>query len=762
MSKKVLNFAPVIFAEESKTYGLYQIPYRDEQQLRDLRAEHNETNSFFRFGNMIFHTPMVEQGGFREGEHKIFHVDRDIPQTKNLVRNVLFFDLVNRGLKMSKLESIKFLSIKDHHSIIRDYLPNDLKARIAYKLGFSLEVRTMMKSTGVVYGLLIDPFYAWDIQVNCDQLLASGLNLIGRQVVKLVGGGSGVLPLRKLLGEVVSVNSEVAIIKTEHGQLRMPLSELYLENSHINTKDTIITMAGKDIYQRIDSQLIATRGERKGAKQMLKHTASIHNLYQNEEVGNQNGFRMKLGKFVASGDFEWIETSIGAPTYYFATPDKKQIDNKRDSGIKRFGPFSKEIFSNNSGRIIVIYRAKNEGSITKFLAKLQNGLPYEGNGSYKPFENGFAAKYRLREVEFGLYPVLSTSIEEYRKAIDKAMSDSSDTSLAIIETAEEFKLLPADKNPYLYCKATLLTLGVPSQEFRFETMQLPDKQLAYVLNNASLAMYAKMGGTPWTIPSGASIHHELVFGLGSKVFKSGRFGPGRKIVGFTTVFSGDGTFLLGSRSDAVSFDDYFDALKRSLVSTIDRIKKKYCWESKEVVRIVFHLFKPFKNKEIQVLEAIVAELAKEYTLTFSYLTFSDSHPWIMVDTEQEGIYDWNSQMKLKGIWQPARDSNLKIDDFHYLLQLKGPQDVKTHAQGYARPLLVNLHPNSTFQDMEYLIRQTSRFATNSWRSFFPGSLPVTIDYANQIAELVELMSQSGHFNRALLNDRRLDHKVWFL
>jgi hypothetical protein len=293
-------------------------------------------------------------------------------------------------------------------------------------------------------------------------------------------------------------------------------------------------------------------------------------------------------------------------------------------------------------------------------------------------------------------------------------------------------------------------------------MQLPDKQLAYVLNNACLAMYAKMGGTPWKIPSDANLHHEVVFGIGSKVFKNSRFGAGKKIVGITTVFSGDGAFLLGSRSNVVPFESYFETLKLTVRSDLEKIKKHMGWETGETVRLVFHLFKPFKRKEILAIQEAVKELTGEYNLSYAYLTFAEQHPWLLIDRSQPGISDWNYPGKFKGIFQPERDSTFKIDDYQFLLQLKGPKDVKTFSHGYSRPLLLKLHPLSTFVDMEYLVRQTSRFATNSWRSFFPGSLPVTIAYSNQIAELVELMVQSTHLNRATISDKRLDHKVWFL
>jgi hypothetical protein len=85
MSRKVLNFAPVKFDKGSESYGLYQIRYKDEQQLAALRGEHFATNSFFRFGDTIYHSPMVAKGGYLGGDLGMFQVDRDVEQTKALV-----------------------------------------------------------------------------------------------------------------------------------------------------------------------------------------------------------------------------------------------------------------------------------------------------------------------------------------------------------------------------------------------------------------------------------------------------------------------------------------------------------------------------------------------------------------------------------------------------------------------------------------------------------------------------------------------------
>jgi hypothetical protein len=76
-----------------------------------------------------------------------------------------------------------------------------------------------------------------------------------------------------------------------------------------------------------------------------------------------------------------------------------------------------------------------------------------------------------------------------------------------------------------------------------------------------------------------------------------------------------------------------------------------------------------------------------------------------------------------------------------LLSVTGPFDIKLPFQGLPRPLLLKLHRESTFTDLEYLAGQVFRFTALSWRRPYPSSLPVTIMYSNLIAGLLGHLRQ---------------------
>jgi hypothetical protein len=97
-----------------------------------------------------------------------------------------------------------------------------------------------------------------------------------------------------------------------------------------------------------------------------------------------------------------------------------------------------------------------------------------------------------------------------------------------------------------------------------------------------------------------------------------------------------------------------------------------------------------------------------------------------------------------------------------LLSLTGPKEVKRPENGTPRPLLLSLHPDSSFTNMIYLTEQVFAFACHSWRTtFLPVSLPVTIKYSNLIADSLGQLSRLDRWNPDVMPDR-IGKTLWFL
>ena len=78
-----------------------------------------------------------------------------------------------------------------------------------------------------------------------------------------------------------------------------------------------------------------------------------------------------------------------------------------------------------------------------------------------------------------------------------------------------------------------------------------------------------------------------------------------------------------------------------------------------------------------------------------------------------------------------------------------------------KPLLINLHQDSTFFDLDYLAEQVLKFTALSWRSTLPVGTPVTIYYSERIAELLARLRQVPDWSPTALSVK-LRWSRWFL
>jgi len=183
------------------------------------------------------------------------------------------------------------------------------------------------------------------------------------------------------------------------------------------------------------------------------------------------------------------------------------------------------------------------------------------------------------------------------------------------------------------------------------------------------------------------------------------------------------------------------------------------WQSKEQIRLVFHAFKPFRNVEAEAVKNAVASLG-QYQVEYAFLHVVEDHPFMLFDPEQNGVYDFETRTT-KGVFAPERGLFLRLSGHEVLVTLTGASDVKRPSDGLPRPILLRLGHESTFHDMTYLTRQVFTFASHSWRSFFPSSLPVTVMYSELMARMLGNLSTVSHWNSTVMLDR-IGRTRWFL
>lgn len=441
--------------------------------------------------------------------------------------------------------------------------------------------------------------------------------------------------------------------------------------------------------------------------------------------------------------------------------------------MEDFGPFDSESFTPKRPHFAVVTPREFQGDVEVFLRQFKDGVPPpRSQQRFYSFEKGFVRKYHLNDCayHFESFDRAPREALAYREACLRSASGQLKPDLAFVVIEDRHSALHGDNNPYLIAKSVFMAQGIPVQEVTIETIRGEpggsQSGLRYTLNNIGLASYAKLGGIPFVMAAAPGLAHELVIGIGSADVSEGRLSGRERVVGITTVFSADGNYLLYNTSREVDFDDYPAELLSTLSTAIRHVRVRNAWQQGDSVRLVFHVFKPLKDAEAVAVKQLVEELIGEFQVEFAFVHVSEDHDWMLFDRNSEGVQDFQVPDRLlrgqiKGECVPERGYAIPLGRSELLLAVTGPRDLKTPLQGTPKPLLLHLHRESTFTDLEYLGGQLYRFTALSWRSFFPSNRPVTILYSDLIARLLGELRDVRNWNPDMLLTA-LRGSRWFL
>jgi hypothetical protein len=308
--------------------------------------------------------------------------------------------------------------------------------------------------------------------------------------------------------------------------------------------------------------------------------------------------------------------------------------------------------------------------------------------------------------------------------------------------------------------------GVPTQAVTIENIDGLENSghlkpgVAYILNQLALACYAKLDGIPWVISVKGPSTHELILGIGSSEVPQGGEDSNIRYVGVTSVFQGDGRYMVWGITREAVYERYAEVLLDSLRTTIRYVQAENDWQPGDEVRLIFHVYKRLKDAEVDAIKGLVSELVKDkYKIKFAFLDLSTNHPYQIIAPQQQGVKYGNT---LKGTGVSDRGLCLQLGKYRGLLNLTGPSDVKTGEQGLPKPLLVELNLDSDFDDLPYLMRQIVHFTFMSWQHFSPASEPVTIRYSRMISRLLGNLNTVPGWDSTNLTIGNLRGRRWFL
>jgi hypothetical protein len=470
------------------------------------------------------------------------------------------------------------------------------------------------------------------------------------------------------------------------------------------------------------------------------------------------------GRIILDNDGEEKSVYVAPPVDYVFDRTGANSAEYAWVGLSQYGPYDRTSFATRSPRILVVFPSSTRGKVEAFLAALRDGMGAKNRG----FPSGFTALFGLVKLDFIMCPVdLSTSDREgaeatYRVAIQRQLETGEQVDASIVVLFDEHAFLEGLKNPYIRTKALLLTLGIPTQQIRMWTLNQPPSSLQYTLQNFSISLYAKMNGTPWTVHQGRAISDELVVGIGFAELSGNRMEDRQRYVGITTVFSGDGTYVLGNVSRECAYDGYADMVRESMLDTLKDLKKRNNWQPGDTVRVIFHAHRPLKRVDVaKIVFECTREIGSDQDIQLAFVTVSHDHPFYILDLKENGVAVKRDSDIMKGVCAPVRGTIARIGRATRLLAVNSGRLIKRANSPLPQPLLISLHADSTFKDVDYLTEQVLKFTSMSWRSTLPAGTPVTIFYSERIAELLSRLRDVPDWSATALSVR-LKWSRWFL
>lgn len=745
-----LNFTPLQVHGDALL--VQTLPFRDAQQLRDLRGKHRADYAFTRRGDQIVALPL-RAGLSLIGDAKTVSVAEHLYYVRPLLEQRIISLLSANGRPVSRYSPITALGRRIATGFERLDVHLHLQTRVL------VAIRSLKLPEQQTLGLLWD----LEIQKSCpttlDKLHQEGLALAGLIVERVFPGDDPrMVAWRKLVGKIGSIAGDNAIFSDRFHDVepQVPLAELYLEASPENVR-LLLRHCAENAAERAARKIdqIIFDNSRGTARQdhITKISAWLRSL---GPIELQPGVSVTIGELLTektTKNFPRFEEAT-TPTYVFDAGTQKS-ETRASAGLNKYGPYSRHVFTPSRPNLCVICDKARRGQVELFLRKFKDGVNIEGG--YQPFARGFLSTYGLQDISFTFVEAEGFTADAYHSAAAKALrlgAEGKPWNLAIVQTERESRQLPPQRNPYLVAKAAFLSNQIPTQFVAHETFSMPATNLAYTLSNFALAVYAKLGGIPWLIKSDKAIAHEVVIGLGSTAIGESRFSRKERIVGITSVFRGDGGYLLSNPSNAVPFAKYREVLTDSLQATLERVRTEMNWINGDSVRIVVHAFKPMRDMEVESVKASLGKFS-DFDVQFAFVHVKQDHPYLLFDDESAGV-------KGRGEKTPVRGLFAEVGDYEALLTLTGPQQLKRPTDGLPRPLLLKLHRDSTFKDIIYLAKQVYWFSNHSWRSFLPAAMPVTIYYSDLVAGLLGRLDRLGNRWSPSVMLGKIGTTRWFL
>lgn len=429
----------------------------------------------------------------------------------------------------------------------------------------------------------------------------------------------------------------------------------------------------------------------------------------------------------------FVGEKLPLPTLRFSASSVSQKDTYPRRGLQNYGPYDALTLGKDRVNCLVVYPSRLQSAKQTVVSGLLNG-----NGTFA----GFQKLLRVPLDISGERTLPDETPEQLQRTLPVLIRDI---------RPDIVLLLSSSRNPAFYttAKSTLLGLGVPSQIVTQEKLG-NSYHLPWTLENIALQMYAKIGGTPWTVLSSQK-QKSLVLGI-----SRAQDDKKRLVVGFVTLFSSDGDYLFFS--SIVPHTVYWEnreAYQEALANVIVRAYHEYNHVNGQPDEIVVHMCKrPGKLREFPAVEQAMKKLGAE--IPYAILHLNEYSSYRLFDTSHAS-------------YVPQPGIKVNLSETNALLFLDGRKwDFRTGEETRTRrgvPGLfeIRFDTRSTIDVSEFprLVRQVYDFAAVNWRGFNAQSKPATLNYSGLIAKMIaEIGVDTWGQHVAQLG--LLADKAWFL
>ena len=398
-------------------------------------------------------------------------------------------------------------------------------------------------------------------------------------------------------------------------------------------------------------------------------------------------------------------------------------------GLRMYGPYDSQRLGKDKISAALIY----PNSLKSASQIVRQGL-IQGNGAFRGFQNMFRIP-----IDFIAERCATNETEnDFRRELQPILNERPDIVVFLTSTS----------NPDLYSalKTESLGNGIPSQVITAERLQAQN-QIQWMLENIALQIYAKIGGTPWTVMS-SSPRDELVLGVSRALDRQRNF-----VVGFVTLFTYDGDYqflysLSPKPTEWSKLDEYRDALANLIVEAFE----EYTQQQGQPTSLVIHICKrPGKYREIAAVEKALQEIGND--MPYALVHLNDDSNYRLFDTSHQ-------------TYIPESGIKVNLSSRSALLLLDGrPPDVQggiRRKRGVPRVLEVTMDHRSKMPIDQFsrLVQQVFEFSRVNWRGFNAQAIPATLNYSYLVARLV---AEIGARNwNAIVSAGILRDKAWFL